>query len=233
MTDQMSGEWFIKLMGLEPCLPLERIKAALKVITKYNYNPEDGLINASYPSGIPKLFPAYMNMQQTAPWTGIEYAIGSMMLDYGLVNEGTAVIKTIHERHARAGRIWNHVECGDHYYRAMSSWAIMTAATGFKLDIPNNRINIIPMDTVKACNAPWFSPTGWGNFNLTENQLVFSCLDGNITFKELKSKSNIQKKTIKLGNQTINGKFETKDGITLIQFDNSITISAGQQLTIN
>jgi uncharacterized protein (DUF608 family) len=120
MTDQIDGEWFTSLIGLGGCLPRERIVAALGAVMRHNFSPEEGLRNATYPPRTKPRLSTYQNLQAMAPWTGIEYAIGSMMFDFGLVAEGWAVVRNIHERYLRAGRYWNHVECGDHYYRAMS-----------------------------------------------------------------------------------------------------------------
>jgi uncharacterized protein (DUF608 family) len=185
MTDQMSGEWYLKILGLPAALSEDRIVSVLKTIYKYNFNSENGLWNATYPPGKSKLFPAYFNAQQTAPWTGIEYAIGSMMIDYGLWAEGMEIVKNIYDRHVNAGRRWNHVECGDHYYRAMSSWAVLWAVTGFKLDQPNARLSLRPPSSSLPLQAPWVTPTGYGSFRLTAIGLEFICRSGMVSFEHL------------------------------------------------
>ena len=62
-----------------------------------------------------------------------------MMFDFGLTPEAAARGEEHPRALPRAGRFWNHVECGDHYYRAMSSWAVLLGATGFKIDVPRGR----------------------------------------------------------------------------------------------
>jgi len=157
----MSGEWFTNLIGIDHSLPRQRVSAAMKAIVRHNFDDEHGLLNATYPADKPARFTTYQNGQAVANWTGVEYAIGSMMVDFGMVAEGMAVVRSIYDRYARAGRNWNHVECGDHYYRAMCSWATLLAATGFKVDAEAHLVTIAPPIRQPKLVAPWFSaPVG-------------------------------------------------------------------------
>ncbi|HTQ09486.1 MAG TPA: GH116 family glycosyl hydrolase [Fimbriimonadaceae bacterium] len=123
MSDQLSGEWYTGMMGLGHSLPSERILAALGAVHRHNFDPEQGLLNATYPPGRKRHFKTDQNLQAAANWTGIEYANAALMIDVGMVEEGLSVMRSVHDRYARSGRRWNHVECGDHYFRAMSSWS--------------------------------------------------------------------------------------------------------------
>ncbi len=153
MTDQIDGEWFTSLIGLGCSLPNDRIHQAMGAVMRYNYHVDGGLINASYPPDRIPRPSAYKNYQAVAPWTGIEYAMASFMLDYGMIDQGIEVVKNIHRRHLRSGRCWNHVECGDHYYRAMSSWAILLGATGFKIDLPQQKLSFSPIIKKEKSNS--------------------------------------------------------------------------------
>lgn len=93
-TDQIGGEWLTQLVGLGCCLPKERILVALQAVMRYNFTPEDGLIHANYPAGAEPRLSTYRNLQQMAPWTGIEDAIASMILDFGMVSEGLSVVQS-------------------------------------------------------------------------------------------------------------------------------------------
>jgi uncharacterized protein (DUF608 family) len=182
MTDQTSGEWFTRLIGLGNSLPAEKVQAALRAVFKHNFSAENGLINASYPPGKHPMMPASHNVQALAPWTGVEYAIGSMMIDHGLVDEGKAVVKNIHDRYLRAGRFWNHVECGDHYYRAMCSWAVLLAATGFKVDREEESYTFAP---IAAGRAPFVSSSAWGSFTLDDASFSLEVKSGSLEIKHL------------------------------------------------
>jgi uncharacterized protein (DUF608 family) len=165
MTDQINGDWFTTLMGWGPVLPPQRIRTALQAIFRYNYSTEHGLRNASYPPGKKPRISTAGNLQAVAPWTGIEYAIASMFIDCGMVQEGIEVTMNIYDRYLRAGRVWNHVECGDHYYRAMSSWALLVSLCGFRIDVPGEKITIAPALKQDHFRAPFVSSSAWGVYS--------------------------------------------------------------------
>ncbi|HOX36765.1 MAG TPA: GH116 family glycosyl hydrolase [Candidatus Brocadiia bacterium] len=232
MSDQIDGEWFTQLIGIGHCLPRERVIAALRAAMKYNFNEEDGLINANYPSGSALRLSTYRNLQATAPWTGIEYAIASMMLDFGMVAEGRAVIRNIYERYARAGRLWNHVECGDHYYRAMSGWAVLLAATGFKVDVPAQRLSVAPVVAGVELRFPWVAASGWGRFAQTDTGCELKCEAGAVVLKELRLSLKAGKLGACLNGRKLDCSCSTKDGLTLIKLKTAATIREGDTLTI-
>lgn len=187
MSDQIDGEWFARLVGLDAALPDHRLYNTLKAILRYNFTRESGLINASYPAGTtPTLF-TYRNCQAEMNWTGIEYAIASMYMENGLYGEGLEIVKNIDERYRRAGRIWNHQECGDHYYRAMSSWALLLAATGFKIDVPAQKVRFASAHTEEEVYGPWVSSFGWGSYKTSPECLTVHCSSGNLRFKRLET----------------------------------------------
>nr|MDO8088505.1 GH116 family glycosyl hydrolase [Candidatus Sigynarchaeum springense] len=231
MTDQLSGEWFTHLMGLGNSIPADRVKAALAAVFKHNFSVESGLINGSYPADKKRSFPAHYNGQAMAPWTGVEYAIGSMMIDHGMVNEGIAVVDTIHDRYMRAGRYWNHVECGDHYYRAMCSWAVLLAATGFKLDVPKQAMRIAPRASGDV-HAPWFSSTAWGTFSWKGSKLAIECKAGKHVLAELiidrkpaSSSASVAGKAVKIKVTS------SEDGVHVV-FEAPVELVAGASIVL-
>jgi hypothetical protein len=167
-----------------------------------------------------------------APWTGIEYAIASMMLDFGLVDEGCAVIGNVHERYLRAGRFWNHVECGDHYYRAMSSWAVLLGATGFKLDAPRGRATFAPRLGADRCRAPWVSATGWGSFSQTAGRFTLECRSGEIAFQELRLNLNRAGLSAQSGRESLACTTREEEGYTVVRFAAPVVLREGESLTV-
>jgi uncharacterized protein (DUF608 family) len=233
MTDQIDGEWFTSLIGLGRCLPRERIVAALKAVMRYNFNPEDGLRNATYPPKARPRMSTYRNVQAMAPWTGIEYAIGSMMFDFGLVAEGWAVVRNIHDRYLRAGRYWNHVECGDHYYRAMSSWAVLLGVTGFKIDVPRGRLTVAPAIAGPDVRAPWVSATAWGTFRRTPEAFALFCLAGTMALRELRVDVPATRTLCAhLNERRLNARVREADGLTAIRFVKPVVLGEGDTLLV-
>ena len=233
MTDQIDGEWFTQLIGLGHCLPRERVLAALRAVMRYNYSPEDGLMNATYPPRRPKRLSTHQNLQATAPWTGIEYAIASMMFDFGMAGEGWAVVRNIHERYDRAGRFWNHVECGDHYYRAMSSWAVLLGATGFKIDVPHGSVTFAPAVRSDEVRAPWISSSGWGRFVQAADGFGLFCQAGELSFKELRLGIAVSERAgAALSGKRIAAAVERDGDRTVVRFKKPVTLREGDSLTV-
>ena len=143
MADQVSGEWFSHLIGLPTTTSSKNLGQAVDSIFKHNFNPEFGLHNATAPKGGVGLL-TLTNLQAGGVWSGIEFAFASFLMDHGHYAEGVKIVEATHRRYLRAGQPWNHVECGSHYSRAMSSWATLLAATGFKPDLPNQALAIVP-----------------------------------------------------------------------------------------
>ncbi|HUS59483.1 MAG TPA: GH116 family glycosyl hydrolase [Planctomycetota bacterium] len=239
MTDQIDGDWFTALMGWGPVLPVDRIRAALSAIFDYNYNTEDGLKNATYPPGKPPRISTYMNLQAEAPWTGIEYAIASMFIDYGMIHEGIAIAHNIYDRYERAGRVWNHVECGDHYYRAMSSWALLLSLTGFRVDVPSQTLTIAPALKQDRFRAPYVSSSSWGSYTqetgTSSSSVNIQCLGGKESFKTLRLSAAAKGASAAV---TLNGKkiacsVDDGGGTAKLEFAKPVKLVQGDTLAIS
>src|SRR6185437_9664332 len=160
MTDQVSGEWFSRLIGLPTTLSEKNLAQALDSVFRNNFNPEFGVHNATAPSGGQDAL-NLSNLQAGGVWSGIEFAFAALLMDYGRLADGMKIVEAIHRRYLRSGQPWNHVECGGHYSRAMSSWTTLLAATGFKPDVPNRTLAIAP-NVPGDFHAPWFTASGYG-----------------------------------------------------------------------
>ena len=132
MTDQLDGEWFLRVAGIGGNLPDGRIRDVLRVILQANFDPDGGLINASCPEGRRTTLFSHKNCQAEANWTGIGYLTAALCLSVGLRGEAEAVVSTIQNNQSRFGALWDHWECGHHYSRPMSSWTTLTAALGLR-----------------------------------------------------------------------------------------------------
>ncbi|MEJ2008759.1 MAG: GH116 family glycosyl hydrolase [Acidobacteriota bacterium] len=228
MTDQISGIWFSSLAGLESALPTDRVRQVLEKVFRENFDPEQGLLNSSYPQGATPQFPAYMNAQATANWTGIEYASASFFLEYGMTREALAIVQAINRRYARAGRWWNHVECGNHYYRAMASWCTLVAATGFKPDQAAGRLQVAPH--FAKLNAPWFSAQAFGVLAYAPQKLTLSCMAGEMEFQTLVTPVRAPK--VRLNNRVLSGRVAREADLWRIDFNQKVTMTPESKLTI-
>ena len=231
MTDQLSGVWFANLMGVGPALPRERILAALAAIVRYNFDPEQGCQNGIYPPGRKPRMPTHENLQEAACWTGIEYAISSMLIDFGMPRQGLDVARAVHDRYLRAGSCWNHNECGSHYQRAMSSWATLLAATGFKPDAPRQTLTIAPAVGGPDLRAPWVHTTGWGQFVASSNRFELLCHSGTVSFAVLRLKPS-RLRAAMLNGRALVCKPVDEDGLSVLRFASPVEVREGQRLVI-
>ena len=144
MTDQLDGEWFLRVAGIGGNLGNDRIRDVLRVILGANFSPDGGLINASCPEGRRTTLFSHKNCQTEAVWTGIGYVTAALCLCVGLTVEAHALVSAVHGNQSRFGTLWDHWECGHHYTRPMSSWTTLIAALGLEVDAAGHIIRLNP-----------------------------------------------------------------------------------------
>ena len=99
-------------------------------------------------------------------WTGIEYQVAAHLIYEGLVLEGLAVTKAVRDRYDGERRNpWNEVECGSHYARALASWSLLTALSGYAYSAPERRLAFAPRLSPEAFRAFFTTGQGWGTFS--------------------------------------------------------------------
>jgi hypothetical protein len=242
MTDQISGEWFSHLVGLPGTPPHknEDLSSAIDNIFRHNFNPEFGLPNAPAPRKSGNALLALNNLQVGGLWSGIEFAFASPLMDQGRFTDGVRIVEAIHRRYLRAGQPWNHVECGGHYSRAISSWATMLAASDFKPDMPHQCLEISP-EISRDFHAPWVMASAYGTIWRAGGNLSVTCRSGRLELKRLRTEPSALSVWLDghlLAPQTTNSivgtEFEFKAPIVLAEDDTiSITEPRVQDRAIN
>jgi uncharacterized protein (DUF608 family) len=181
MCDQLIGQWWAYQLGLGYLLPKDKVVAALRAIFKYNFKSDltgwkhaprafagagdKGLIVCTWPKGGR---PPNMLLYSDEVWTGIEYQVAAHMIYEGLVEEGLALVKAARERYDGVPRApiprnpWNELECGGHYARAMSSWSLLLALSGWHYDGPRQSLRVTPRHTPENFRSFFTAPEGWG-----------------------------------------------------------------------
>jgi uncharacterized protein (DUF608 family) len=229
MTDQVSGEWFTRLLGVPSTISAGNLSRSIDSIFKNNFNSEFGLHNATAPKGGAGLL-ALTNLQAGGLWSGIEFAFASLLMENGRYNDGVKVVEAIHRRYLRAGQPWNHVECGGHYSRAMSSWATMLSATGFKPDVPHKTLTINPVVSGDF-RAPWVTASGYGTIVRVGGTLSLHCVAGTLELKALRLREPAH--AVRIGGRTIATKATPNEGGTTLEFSTLVVMDAGQTLEIS
>ncbi len=183
MSDQLDGEWFLRMMGVKGNLSDDRIREVMKFIFEKNFDGEAGLINAACHDNRKTTIHTYKNCQAGAVWTGIGYAFSALALSVGLNEIADEEINSIHNNQMRLGSFWDHWECGHHYTRPMSSWTTLHAALGLSVDYANKRVTLNPID--KNIKLPLCLPDILATVSFKDNKFNIEYLKGNLNDWEI------------------------------------------------
>jgi hypothetical protein len=116
--------------------------------------------------------------------SGFEYQVAGHMLGEGMLLEGLAVVRAIHDRYHPARRNpWNEVECGNHYARSMASWGVLLALTGCSWDGRDRTLRFRPQPAAYSETgfATFFSTAdGWGRFQVDGHGATVELLHGRL-----------------------------------------------------
>ncbi|MGQ9454622.1 MAG: GH116 family glycosyl-hydrolase [Armatimonadota bacterium] len=187
LSDQLLGQWFCRVVGLGYVLPPDEVQAALGSIFKYNWQPslaghesvqrtyalndEAGLLLCTWPRGGRPKFPfPYAD----EVWTGIEYQVAAHLIYEGMLDEGLSIVKGVRDRHNGVARNpWNEFECGHHYARAMASWSLILALSGYLYNAPEKTISFAPKISAADFRCFYSAGSCWGTY---EQKLVGNAL---------------------------------------------------------
>jgi len=189
--DQVFGQSWAFQVGLGRVLPEKETVSALKSLWRYNFTPDVGPYRAAYKPGrwyampgeggllmcsFPRRDWDYAQAKGKGPeWAagyfnecmnGFEYQAAWHMIAEGLVMEGLAITRMVHDRyHATRRNPWNEVECGDHYARSMASYGVFLAACGYEHHGPKGHLGFAPRLTPENFRCAFTTAEGWGTFS--------------------------------------------------------------------
>ncbi len=183
LSDQLLGQLHARVIGLGDLLPTDHVRTAVKSIFDYNFrrdfskhvnaqrtyvlNDEAGLILCTWPRGERPRFPFVYSDEV---WTGIEYHVAAHLIYEGWLDEGLTIVQAARDRHDGVRRNpWNEVECGHHYARSMSSWALLLALSGVQSDLGKNTMSFNPVLSASTASNDftcfWSSGRAWGTYS--------------------------------------------------------------------
>lgn len=185
--DQVFGQSWAFQVGLGRLFDEQKTKSALHALWKYNFVPDvgpfrekfkrgrwyamagdAGLLMCTWPKGgLREDFKKHWQyMYFNECMTGFEWQVASHMIWEGMITEGLAVARAIHDRYNAALRNpYNEIECSDHYARAMASYGAFIAACGYKYHGPKGYLSFAPKINPKDFKAAFITAQGWGSFS--------------------------------------------------------------------
>ncbi|AAK43141.1 Hypothetical protein SSO3039 [Saccharolobus solfataricus P2] len=166
-ASQMTGDWYVQLLGLPEFLDHEKRKSIFSSIIKYNYTEEEGVKNGSSNKEITPLG-VKLSVQSKTPWSGIEYYLASHMFYNGFDEYAKKILRNVYERYELAGNFWNHLKWGARYMRPLVAINIVHAIEGIRVNLLNNDVNID-----KRKNLKWILllPTAWGLLTINNGKI--------------------------------------------------------------
>lgn len=264
--DQVFGQSWAWQLGLGRILPEKETVSALKALWRYNFTPDVGPYRAVYKPGrwyampgeggllmctFPRADWDYAQAQGKGPdWAagyfnecmnGFEYQVASHMIAEGLVQEGLAVTRMVHDRYHPARRNpWNEVECGDHYARSMASYGVFLAACGYEYDGPRGHLGFAPRLTPENFKCAFTAAEGWGSFS---QQVRNGVLHARVQLRygrlrlatlALRPPATIAGHTVTatVAGQTAAARGERSGDRLEVQFEPSCRLEAGQALEV-
>ena len=176
LANQLFGQQLAHTAGLGYLLPEDHIKKTLKSIYQNNFkeamyehinvqrvyalNDDAGLIVCSWPEGNKPKIPFIYSDEV---WSGFEYSLATHMIYEGFYEEALTLVEAVRNRHDGIKHSpWNEVECGNHYVRAMASWGLLPAASGYKYDLTKNEVSFAPKYSSENFSAFFSTGKNWG-----------------------------------------------------------------------
>jgi len=199
--DQVIGQWHARIAGLGDILQPEQVRTALASIYRYNFismrnhananrvyalNDEHGVLVCTWPKGGQPLVPV---PYADECMSGLEYQVASHMIFEGMVEEGLSIVKAVRDRYDGERRNpWSEFECGSHYARAMSSYALLLAMSGFEFDFTAQEIGFSPaMEKSTEFRCFWAAGSAWGVVELGSGSFTLKVLGGSISLLAIRS----------------------------------------------
>lgn len=185
LSDQLLGQLHAQALGLGNLLPADHLRIAIKSVFDRNFrenfddhvncqrtyvlNGEAGLILCTWQEG--EVRPRFPFVYSDEVWTGIEYHVAAHLIYEGWVEEGLKVVEALRARHDGIARSpWDEVECGHHYARTMSSYAVLLALSGQYGDISRGTLSFNPVlaasTEANRFSTFWSNGKAWGTYTL-------------------------------------------------------------------
>lgn len=211
ISDGVFGAWLAQLCCLHSPQNRENIRQHLQSVYRYNFKPslwehansqrpgyalgdESGLLLCTWPRGGKPTLPFVYSDEV---WTGIEYQVASHLIAAGFVPEGLTLVEGVRSRYdGRTRNPWNEYECGNYYARALASYALLIAASGFAYSAAAHTLTIGPVIKPEPFCCFFSTASGWGTFTLHPDRLEICLEEGRLQIDTLEVKRGEQTQTL-------------------------------------
>ena len=195
--DMHLPQWYASLYGIGEIFERDHVHSTLNAVYRYNFvphmrdivnawrkfslNDEGGTMICTWPHSEGKPTIPLPYHQETM--TGFEWAAAAHLVMFGELDKGLALIEAIRGRYDGYRRNpWNEIECGSNYARAMASYGLLQAYSGFHYDMTRGMIGFAPKLSGEF-KSFWSLGTVWGLYAETETGAEVRILHGSMVLK--------------------------------------------------
>ena len=223
LSDSVIGSWLAWMCMVESPQTRANVRRNLLAIFEYNFkdnlwehaNPqragyalgsEPGLLLCTWPKGGKPTLPFVYSDEV---WTGIEYQVASHLIAEGLVEQGLTIVKAARSRYdGQTRNPWNEYECGSYYARAMASYGLLSALSGFQYSAARRSLSFAPKLQRRPFKVFFSAATGFGTISLTRNTMKISMVEGELQVDRVSITVNgntmqLEPKTVARAGQTL------------------------------
>ncbi len=250
LIDQLVGQYLADVGNLGPLVAPQHIQQALRTIYQrngrramfreenvartYALNGESAVVVCDY--GLSKRphtpFPYF-----SEAWSGLEYTFASLLIGWGMVQEGIDCVRDTRMRYDGEKRNpWDEAECGHHYVRAMSSWSVLVALSGFYYDGMIGQVTVKKRFSIDDFKCFWATATAWGTFSLrtkaTETQFTLTLLAGTLHCRSFEIPSSAGTVHVTNGNVPVSHHAEQRATVLAVAVATPLNLSPREDLKI-
>jgi uncharacterized protein (DUF608 family) len=200
LSDGVIGAWMAIIYGIETPIAQKNVHSTLQAIFRDNFKTdlsqhanaqrpgyamghEPGLLLCTWPRGGKPTLPFVYSDEV---WTGMEYQVASHLIHEGFVEEGLTIVRALRSRYdGRTRNPWNEYECGNWYARAMSSFALVGALSGFRYSAVDLTLHFGPKLKTRPFASFFSTAFGYGIITLDGRNLTVRMIEGELPIEKL------------------------------------------------
>lgn len=200
LSDGVIGAWMASLYGIETPLDRNKIRKNLQAIHRHNFREnlrehancqrpgyalgdEPGLLLCSWPKGGKPTLPFVYSDEV---WTGIEYQVATHLISEDMISEGLQIVRAVRKRYDGAVRNpWNEYECGSYYARAMTSYALLGALSGFRYSAVEKTLWFASKLKQKSVKVFFSTANAFGTITQENKCLSVEVIEGHLTLNRV------------------------------------------------
>jgi non-lysosomal glucosylceramidase len=250
LADQLIGQYLIEVGGMGALVSPENIRKTLHSIYKYNYKPtlashdnvertyalneEAAVVVCDYGKAERPHIPLPYYAEA---WTGQEYLVAALMMNWGMAKEGVECVGNIRKRYDGEKRNpWDEPECGHHYARAMSSWSTVVALSGFLYDGVTGAVVAVPKIPQDNFQCFWSTGTGWGTFSLRTHagrtEFAIKVLKGTLACRSCEIAASGGAASVESRGREFENQVIRRDERMVVKLDTTLRMTANDEIRI-